>query len=381
MTFRLGLTLIFHAVLAQAYQPDIAVLVGRHVEKVEISGIDLLRKNAGEAQPQMYKGRKSFSFNCEPLLKRNNLSKSLLLTEIESNTGLLSVNDSKLRGKVQIVAPANPKGCHVVNILSLETYIGSVLAKEMSSNWPLEALKAQAVAARSYAYKKIQDDEVSKLVGHHAFYDLENSEKHQVNGDFFDVTFETSKAQRLTKGEVLVFDSGKVAPVFFHSKCGGMTRRPDQVWSNEVEGYQNVECPFCHKHGTKDWERIISKKDFYHAVSRALGKQGVGPLSKGEASFKVAPGKNHDALLRVYDDSRLVAVKKSRLRTTLGRKWTMSNTFEATDVKGKIVLKGKGFGHGVGLCQFGAYEMAKRGFDYQAILKHYFPNFKIKKVY
>ncbi len=85
--------------------------------------------------------------------------------------------------------------------------------------------------------------------------------------------------------------------------------------------------------------------------------------------------------MRVYDDDRLVVLKKSRIRSTLGRKYTRSNSFSVIAKGGEVILEGKGFGHGVGLCQYGALEMAKRGHNYKQILKHYFPRFKLERLY
>ncbi|MCO4756016.1 MAG: hypothetical protein KC478_16160, partial [Bacteriovoracaceae bacterium] len=108
--------------------------------------------------------------------------------------------------------------------------------------------------------------------------------------------------------------------------------------------------------------------------------QGSG-LKRGVSSFKVAPNRQDDSTLRVYDSEKLVPLKKSRIRSTLGRRYTLSNTFSVKDSSDKFIIEGRGFGHGVGLCQFGALEMAKRGYTYKKILKHYFPSFKLEKIY
>lgn len=384
----LGLALLFipqNQLLAKANEkevfeePDIKVLIGSGMKEVSVSGVDLSKRIGTSASAKNYKGRKSLFFNCSPLQKYKNLKKPLLLAIINSATGLVGVQDGKYRGSVQMVAPPGGKGCDVVNVLPLETYIGAVLSKEMSPTWPFEALKAQAVAARSYAYHKIRNGRQARKGSFH-HYDLENSERHQVNGDFFDVTARTSAAQRLTKGEVLAVGDDLV-PVFFHSKCGGRTRLPEQVWSNAVPGYESVDCPFCHKRGVKDWTSRLPKEKFYSAVDRALAFYKGQKLNRPVSSFKVAPANSADSRFRVYDDEKLIELKKSRLRSVLGRKYAKSNLFSLKESPEEIVLEGKGFGHGVGLCQFGALEMAKRGYNYREILAHYFPKFKLKKLY
>lgn len=357
-------------------EPKIRVLISAKQKKLSITGTDMSKRVGGTGKITSYKGRHSLNFNCLPLKKYSSFKNPLLLANITSSTGLLSVDSGKYRGSLLLVAPPSAKGCDVINEVGIETYIGAVLSKEMSPKWPLEALKAQAVAARSYALYKIKERQGKKT-----YYDLENSERNQVNGDFFDVTVRTSRAQRETEGEVLSLNSGELTPIFFHSKCGGRTRRPDQVWTNAVEGYTNVECPYCHKHGPKDWKAVLPKGNFYSAVDRALSNFQGDKLDRGVASFKVAPANFSDARMRVYDDDRLVVLKKSRIRSTLGRKYTLSNSFSVLTKGGDIVLEGKGFGHGVGLCQYGALEMANQGHSYKEILKHYFPRFKLERLY
>ncbi|MEX0798268.1 MAG: hypothetical protein WD025_02420, partial [Bacteriovoracaceae bacterium] len=131
----------------------------------------------------------------------------------------------------------------------------------------------------------------------------------------------------------------------------------------------------------KNWKNQLSKKGFYSAVSKALSAHKGDSLQKGLSAFRVAPDKSSRSYLRVYDDERAQILKKSRIRTTLGRKYALSNNFSIKTTDKSVVLEGKGFGHGVGLCQFGAFEMAKRGYTYKEILKRYFPAFVLEKIY
>ena len=202
----------------------------------------------------------------------------------------------------------------------------------------IKALKAQAVAARSYAYHKKITKHVSRVKGHDALYDLENSEKHQVTGSFFDVTYKTTKAARQTSGEVLTLKSGYFTPVFFHSKCGGKTLRPDQVWTNKVPGYKSVECPYCHKHGLKDWSHTIKKeklKGYLEKISRIFYSKKVRYNSK---DLKLVPDNEDMSSFRVYNKDRPTQIQKSRLRQVLGRAKTPSNNYKIVEKKDKIFL-------------------------------------------
>lgn len=378
----LSFTLIFVSLNSFSSEPFIKVRIGKALQKISISGLDIKKKLNGSGRIKFYNGRKNLSFNCKPILAVTKLNRPLLLASLESNTGLIKWNNTGYIGRLNLLTSEQQKGCDLINEIPLEQYISSLLSKEMSSKWPIEALKAQAVAARSYAYHKMVTQQVSKTKGFKAYYDLENSEKHQVNGSFFDTTKKTQEAAKGTRGEILVLDSGELTPIFFHSKCGGKTLTPDQVWSSHIKGYQSVDCPFCHKHGSKSWELKISKSKFNNLIDNTLKNYYQSELTKNpEAILRIAPDNKNKTNFRVYDDENVVVVQKSRVRSMLGRGQAPSNYFHLEDSGKDYTLKGSGFGHGVGMCQYGALELAKRGYTYKQILSHYFPGHKLKKLY
>tara|TARA_Y100000768_G_C23986905_1_gene689475 strand:- start:3223 stop:4347 length:1125 start_codon:yes stop_codon:yes gene_type:complete len=366
---------------ALAQGPSINVLIARSLQNVFVSGVDLKSKVFLAKSAKSYLGRKSLNFKCKPEGKNILPLKPLRLASVASMTGLLNWQEAKYRGNLHIITSETRAGCDLINEMPLEDYLATLLPKEMSADWPLEALKAQAVAARSYAYHKIKSKQVSKGKGFNAYYDIENSEKHQVNGNFFDATYSTFKATQETAGEVLTMYDGKSLPIFFHSKCGGKTLRPDQVWSNAVKGYKSVSCPFCHKHGTKDWKIELAKPKLSHYLKEALASYENQTMMTSNKGVKILSDKKSHSALRFYSKDDLYHLKKSRLRATLGRRSLPSNNYFVKDKGKNIVISGSGFGHGVGLCQFGAKELALRGFDYKQILNHYFPNFKLTKIY
>lgn len=377
----LGLNLLTFIFISSALaaEPNIKVRIGKALKKISLAGSDIKQVLKGTKTNKVYPGRKNIRFNCEPVLKKIKNRKPLLLASLGSKTGLLNWNNTGYIGELNIVTSPDQKGCDLVNEVPLETYISSLLSKEMAPTWPIEALKAQAVAARSYAYHKMVTKQVSKTKGYNAFYDLENSEMHQVNGSFFDTTTSTTLAAKETRGEVLLLGQNELTPIFFHSKCGGKTLRPDQVWSNHIKGYRSVDCPFCHKHGKKEWKHSMSRIKFKKLVDRTLRKYHDESLK--HKMLRVTPDNKSKAYVRVYDNDRPLDVQKSRIRGYLGRKKAASNYFHIEEGKNKVTLKGKGFGHGVGLCQYGAYELAKRGYNYKQILSHYFPEHNLKKIY
>jgi stage II sporulation protein D len=260
-----------------------------------------------------------------------------------------------------------------VNSIPLEAYITTLLSKEMNGTWPVEALKAQAVAARTYAFERLRKSNTGKL------YDLESSEKDQVSGTFFDATEKTLLASRETEGEILIGPSGKISPAFFHSKCGGKTLRPDQVWGGVEEGYRSVNCTFCQKTGMKDWNAKLKNTKLVNMVDQVLKKYYSDSIV--DQNIKIMPDSLHNSELRLYAGDRLHIVKKSYLRNLAGREVLPSNNFIMSSKNNEIHVEGSGYGHGVGLCQLGALELAKRGYNYRQILSFYFPRHKIKTAY
>lgn len=361
--------------------PEVQVRIGKNLPNIMIEGRHLERQMLGQSEVQNFAGKKILHFNCENLRPGNGPSGKkapLFVSRVSSTTGILKWNHIPYRGELVVATTEDQKKCDLINRIPMENYISSLLAKEMNSSWPLEALKAQAVAARTYAYQKMQINKNSGGVvdDEDPSYDLESSEKHQVGGGFFDETQITNEASLDTKGEILVTAKGRLTPIFYHAKCGGRTYRPDSIWESQVEGYTAVECPYCHKYGQKDWVLSLSKKEFLEVLSQ-VQKANV----RKNTSVFVAQDLYDRVLLRVYLGENPVLVKKPALRQALGRKKLPSNQFKASWENGRIKFVGRGYGHGVGMCQLGALEMAKQGYDYKSILAHYFPRHKIKKIY
>ncbi len=362
----------------QAGVPSVKVLIAKSLKKIVVEGMDLSKVIHRQNHQEQYQGRKSISFNCDPVKSRwAQLGKNpLLVASLSSPTGLISWGKNKYQGELQLLTNPGSESCDLVNSISLEDYIKTLLAKEMNGTWPVEALKAQAVAARTYAFDRLKKKASLNL---DTLYHLESSEKDQVSGTFFDITEKTLKASRETEGEILVGPSGKVSPAFFHSKCGGKTLRPDQVWGGVEEGYRSVNCTFCQKTGMKNWQYRVQNRKLTQMLDQVLKRYYSDALQEGHV--KLMPDSLENSELRMYVGDRLHIVKKSYLRNLAGRELLPSNNFIMSMKEGDFQVKGQGYGHGVGLCQLGALELAKRGYDYRQILSFYFPRHRMKKVY
>lgn len=363
---------------AYAAVPEVKVLIAKSLKNIIVEGIDLQKIIHTQKKSQQYSGRKKITFNCSPGRANRSFPKSAhLVASLSSPTGLISWGQHKYKGELQLLTNPGQQSCDLVNLVPMEAYLTTLLSKEMNGTWPVEALKAQAVAARTYAYERIKRG--VGIESDDKLYHLESSEKDQVSGTYFDITKNTVQAARETEGEILVGPSGKIAPAFFHAKCGGKTLRPDQVWGGVEEGYRSVNCTFCQRTGNKDWKYEMKAPKLTQMVDQVLKKYYSDEIHGTD--IKLMPDSVHNSELRLYVGDRLHIIKKSYLRNQAGRELLPSNNFTLMNKNNEFIVNGQGNGHGVGLCQLGALELAKRGYDYRQILSHYFPRHKMKKVY
>ncbi len=363
--------------------PIVSVRIGKSLRNILVTGLDLKRNLLFNKDVRTYNGKKTVKFNCETLTTLNKFRNTpILLATLESPTGLLSYANNKYLGMFKVITSPKGDSCDIINEIPMESYISSLLTKEMNSKWPIEALKAQAVAARTYALHKMRTQQVSKELGSDAYYDLESSEKHQVGGNFFDATESTNAASNLTSGEVLTTASGEIHPIFFHAKCGGRTLRPDQVWHNKEESYQSVNCPFCHDVGPKPWNSFITRERLKSFFVWASQQHYIKEKFSGELnSIVLVPDELDKFTVNFYINDRPYIIEKAVLRKFFGRFIFPSNTFSINKVGDGVAVSGEGLGHGVGLCQMGAFTMAMKGWSYKKILSHYFPSHVLKKMY
>lgn len=382
------LGLSYASSLSPEKTPNIRVLIAKDRDQVKISGLDIQRTLHITSQSRDFSGRKSIRFNCRRFGEKNRqhitLTTPLLLASLTSQAGLLTLDGQRFHGKLKVVSGPRGDSCDVIHETNLEDYIATLLAMEMNASWPIEALKAQAVAARTYAYSKIMSQQVSRSKGYEAFYDLESSESHQVSGSFFDATERTLQATRETFGQVLKNKSGQITEIFFHAKCGGHTIAPENVWSNKVQGYQAVKDPYCHDRGGEStWKTVIAQKRVVSFFNWLNSQEHIEYPSVFEAPLKINIAKSSESepFVKILMGGSLFKFKKSLLRRYFGRVNFQSNNFALEAKDGNLLVQGEGRGHGVGMCQIGALGMADHGKNYRNILMHYFPGHKIHKIY
>jgi len=279
----------------------------------------------------------------------------------------VTVNGKGYRALVEVSAA--DKGLLVVNELPLEEYLIGLINCEISSAWPMEAVKAQAVIARSYAVYQMQ-------ARRGAPYQLESSVMDQV---YEGSDVEDSRAARgvqETAGEVLTFD-GRTIQAFYHSNCAGHTESSKNVWGTQVSYLQGVPCRYCEEENPIKWELNLPLKKVETQL-RAAGGQ-----VSGIRDVKVR-GRNESGRVQevVVESARgRATVPGVAFRKALGYGVVKSTNFELRVSGDDLLVSGSGSGHGVGLCQWGAKGRANEGFDYREILSYYYPGVKLSGGY
>ncbi|HOX39620.1 MAG TPA: SpoIID/LytB domain-containing protein [Candidatus Brocadiia bacterium] len=279
---------------------------------------------------------------------------------------IVSVKGSNYHGSVILCRTAGG-GLDVINECDPEAYVRSTLPAEMSPSWPEEALYAQAVALRSYVvyYIRSKAEAGHHLSGISAAYRGMSRESRRTNHATFD-----------TRGMVLVWKDNYF-PAYFHSTCAGHTADCSVVFSiASLPPLEGRRCPFCHNSPHSSWKGV--------SVARAelvekLKADGVNV--KDIESIRTAGAKGGDFHPGEVIINGSIRMNANRFRLLVGAAKLKSAAFDAKISGDKVVFSGKGWGHGVGLCQFGAKEMAQSGYNWKQILAFYYPEARLLKLY
>jgi stage II sporulation protein D len=279
---------------------------------------------------------------------------------LEARRGLLRVGTRDYGGTLEIWRQGD--GLLLVNELPMEEYIAGTVRGEASERWPMEALRAMAVVARTYAVFQ-QGRAVGK-----AFHVVAGNQDQNFAGWATEGS-PAREAARTTAGQVLTWQ-GRVFPTFYHSDSGGFTEAAQSVFSGDgVPPLEGVRDEFSMESPNYTWTVTLPLT----AIGERLRRGGldVGQVTRltvleRSASFRVArltvEGSRGTATLRGADFRRLIGY--DALKSTL---------FVPVAQDGVVRFEGRGWGHGVGLSQFGAKGMADRGYAYPQILEHYYP--------
>ncbi|ULP73556.1 hypothetical protein BDGGKGIB_03210 [Nodularia sphaerocarpa UHCC 0038] len=267
--------------------------------------------------------------------------------------GFVYIGDRWYRGRT-LVVPTD-KGLDAVNWVDLEEYLYSVIGGEMDSGWPQEALKAQAIAARTYALYKRNEQRNNPT------YDLGASpDRWQIYKGVISESPTIYSAVDSTAGKVLTHNNQIILSVF-HACSGGHTENVEDVWGNPLAYLRAVQ-DYDQNISACNWERSFSPNEISSRIS------GVGNVTEmiAEAHSPFRSVKT----LRIVGDKGTRVLKGEEVRTALKLRSTRFNITKGAN--GSFVLQGLGFGHGLGMSQWGAYNLARQGANHLQILGHYY---------
>jgi len=361
--------------LNASYEPIIRVLISKEKN---------LRIRADSNVPLIFKYKNLTKKNIKGItLKKERNSTKLFFDnnkskvyEIEVNKGLVIKSNDKRGiwvGGKRYSGLINIKNLKneilVINILGIEKYLTSVVGAEMPHKWPLEALKAQAIASRTYALKKTGND----------LYDIDSTQKDQVYNGLESKTYRTNKAVNHTRSLVITHKN-KLINALFHSSSAGMTENSEDVWSNKYPYLISVK-DFDHKNPQISWKKIFSNNELQILFPKIGGIKEIEILE----ITKTGRVKNIK-LIGNYGSLEFSGVnlrKKMGLKSTLFRfKFITDNTFKEKNkikkLNNSLIITGMGAGHGVGMSQWGAKNLAMRGYQAKDILKYYYKGIQIK---
>ncbi|MFA5032136.1 MAG: SpoIID/LytB domain-containing protein [bacterium] len=323
--------------------PTIKISLGRF-DKIEIKGNNISVKNDNATA----KGNSLEITTSSIQLDGRALNKIQTPFEVTSDKGILEFNSKKFRGNLLIYNKQS--NFLVVNKVDMESYLKGVVPCELKTT-EMEALKAQIIASRSFALHLIKPGTEC--------YDLTSGVEAQVyKGIEAEVDF-IDKAIEETQGIVCTYN-GETVGTQYSSNCGGRTA------NGKAPYLKSTPCQFCKSYPNYRWECSFPRASFFEK----LGVKGNSfSITKRDKSGRVVE-------LQIPDADCIL--KGDQVRAKLGLKSTF---LEIKDAGDKITISGKGYGHGIGLCQYGAVGMSKQGFDYKSILKHYYSGIKIEKIY
>ncbi len=349
----------------QIWQPEIRLGILRGVNQVELQlnapcvMIDAVTRKI----LKNFAANEIFSVDFDTL-KNNSVEirgENTLLKDL-----IVTIDGKKYFGGVRIDKKNN--SLTVINIAPVEEYLRGVVPEEMSPSFHLEALKAQAVAARSFTLKNRQRHQAEG-------FDLCTTTHCQYFGGVDSAHKITDEVIKSTRGEILLM-GGQIVDTNFHTDSGGMTESVAEVWGGYSPHLQAVEEL---EKNTQHWTKEFSTADFSRIIGDLgkLEKINLSPLEIG----KSAPDRSTSGRVKV---AQFVGSKKTLQLTgnELRSKFSLPSTlFDIKISHDKIIFEGYGRGHGVGMSQNGANAYANHGWNYEKILLHYYRGTNLKKLY
>lgn len=294
-----------------------------------------------------------------------------------ARSGSLWVGKRAYRGTLRLLVRGPKRTLTAVNETDLERYLEGVVASEMGRDGPREALKAQAVAARSYALHVVRAGFNRQERGFDLFDDDRSQAYRGVRGE----TGGSVDAVRGTYGEVCLY-GGRILKSFYQHTCGGRTEPARIVFQEQpVPPLEGRACAYCDRSKYFRWRAEISKLDL---AAKIVGSRKFGPVpavriverTPGGLALKVG-------VTSPMKGNRELVMSAAEFRRAVDPAQFKSLAFDVSEAGDRFVVEGRGWGHLVGLCQEGAKAFAERvaGATYRRILEYYYPGATVGRAY
>lgn len=288
-------------------------------------------------------------------LHQNNLGSSITLDPRSNKT----IKSRKYEDDIELF-PSN-NAITVVNLVDIDNYLSGVVESEGGGGQHIEYYKVQALMSRTYALKYVNKHSKEG-------FSLCDRVHCQAYHSMLRFTPLIREAVQATSGSVMLDEQDQLIDSYFHANCGGQTSEPDYVWNNSIPYLTTFADTFCIYTKQAKWEKRIPKAEWenyfvqqfnYPIHDSVWAKQLYQFTQEERKAFYVSPG---------------LGIPLRDIR----QKFNLKSTFFSTRPEGnEVVITGRGYGHGVGLCQEGAMKMARSGFDFRQIAKFYFTGARI----
>lgn len=279
-----------------------------------------------------------------------------LVAQTSSSAFKIKANTITRNYEDNLKLKAFSKSIQLVNDVALENYVGGVVESEAGYHHAMEYYKLQAILCRTYALKNFHRHEeegyhLCDAVHCQAYY----SKSHKIKA--------VKKAVDSTAGLIIADKSLELIDATFHSNCGGQTCNSEDVWSKELPYLRSVKDTFCIHSRNARWKKVMHKDKWNKYLSSYGIHHNQDSLINGE-KYYVCPSGRQESVC--FPDGK---IKAAQIRNDFHFR---SAFFIVKAKNDSVYIYGKGYGHGVGLCQEGAMVMAKKGYSYQEIIDFYY---------
>jgi stage II sporulation protein D len=358
------MSVIWFVLVAPAQAAELRVAIQEGVRQLQVGSSTpaTVRDAAGQALGKIQGMEPYRAVNTGGRISLNRWQSNQIWIE-PSNAGAVFIGDRWYRGRTLLVN--QPTGLTAINYVETEQYLYSVVGSEMPASWHLEALKAQAVASRTYAMNRAQ-------VARNQLFDVKDTVASQVYKGMSQETARTQQAVAETTNQVLTYD-GKVINAVFHAASGGHTENVEDVWSKFIPYLRGVP-DFDNSAPNARWSTVLTSQFMRQRIT------GIGSITQIKPEQLTQTGRFMTVRVSGTQGQRILDADK--LRSLLGLK---STWLDITPVYGRVAaseavpavpvsfqIMGRGHGHGIGMSQWGALGLSQQGYRYDQILSYYY---------